>query len=494
MKDAEISAASSPKATPIGAQPGAGVSLSGQQIIDLVHAVVGLRLREQDLAAVHNWIARRMHARGLASEGAYLRLLQEGGAAGCLEREELTVQLTTGETYFLRDPDQFRLLAEQILPELIERRSASRRLRLWSAGCASGEEAYTLAMLLNEMRPKIPGWEIEIIATDINTRALDIARRGRYGEWSFRALDEERKHRYFHHEGREWVIVPALRELVRFARTDLVADQIPDADGALQQFDLIMCRNVFIYMQALAVSRVATKLTAALAEGGYLITGHGELLGHNTQGLQSSVFAESVVMHKLAAPEAPAALPIARLKAAVHASPPAKAAAAQALRRSAAPTSPAEWRPAPEDLVQQAWRHADRGEAKEAEQACRGALLLAPLNPWPYYLLAQLAQERGDVRLARAMLDKVIYLDPSLVAAYLELSALLEQGGHPERARRMLQTACLELRKLPAAAPIKPYDNSTAGPMLSFLESRLRNAAPGAISAPPDRSAHFATH
>lgn len=455
----------------------------------LIRASVGLRVRATDLVTLQSWVAARMQTQGLTSPDAYESLLQQKSPAGQHEREQLTVRLTTGETYFWRDPGQLGLLSERLLPELMQRRAAERCLRVWSAGCASGEEAYTLAMLLHELLLLHPGWKVELIATDINTQALALARRARYRQWSFRALDPWRQQRYFRAEGQDWVLAPALRERVRFAHADLVTDPIPDAGSGLQAMDLIVCRNVFIYMDPLAVAQVAGKLAAALAEGGYLVTGHGELLGHHVHGLHTRVFAESVVLHKAtstadAAPDRTWPKPVEPARSTVGQLPAARVRAGVAPRRAPVSDGAAEFAA----LLQNAWRWADQGQSGRALQVCQDALKLKPFEPWPYYLQAQLAQERGDVSQAIALFDKVIYLDPALVAAYLALAGLLSQQGKPGRARTMLQTACLELRKLSPATPVKPYEHTTAGDLLAYIESQLTATAEPSPDAAPAMS------
>ncbi|MDP1909056.1 MAG: hypothetical protein Q8K85_12210 [Hyphomicrobium sp.] len=133
-------------------------------------------------------------------------------------------------------------------------------------------------------------------------------------------------------------------------------------------------------------------------------------------------------------------------------------------------------------LMQAAWRHADRGMSDAAEQDCRKAIALAAFDPRPYYLLAQLAQERGDAMQAKSLLKKVIYLDSSFIAAYLELGGLHAQAGENERARRMYETARTALVKLPATAAVAPYDESTAADILAHVE-RLLGAPDGEVPA-----------
>ncbi len=448
---------------------------------ELIGETLGLRVRIEDLPTLKVHIAERMKNLGLERPDDYSRTLTADAPEGLQEREILTARLTTGESYFLRDPKQFEVIIRQLLPELLRLRASTRKLRLWSAGCSSGEEPYTLAMLLHEQASELNRWDIEIFASDINSRALESAREGRYTEWAFRALDIERKRRYFRQEGHEWIIQPALRERVRFGHVDLVAETLPNDATGQDHYDLILCRNVFIYMTPAAISRVAGKLTATLADGGYLITGHGELLGHNTHGLHTRVFADSVVLSKHPpAPEPTASQPhkISKSSATVAVPLP------QRLRPVSTPAlckrlplttlGP----PLSEELLKQAWCEADRGQIDSAKRTCREYISVSPFDPWPYYLQAQLEQMAGNPVKAKTLLMQAIYLAPGLVAAYLELAALLEVEGQPARARQQLTAAVRELRRLPSDTLIRPYEHSTAADVLGYVERRLGNTLP----------------
>lgn len=459
------------------------VNGSHHRIGEIVRRTAGLRLREQDLDALSLWTAERRRRLALPRIEQYGQLLAEDSAAGRREREMLTVRFSTGESYFFRDPGQFDLLAAKILPELIERRAAERRLRIWSAGCAAGEEPYSLAMLVDELGPRVAGWNILILGTDISASALEKARRGEYGQWSFRGLDNERMQRYFRRHGNQWQIEASLRDRVTFRRGDLIRDRFPDPEAGLSDFDLILCRNVFIYLDARAVGRITAKFADTLAEGGYLVTGHSELFGHDTAPLRVRMFAQSAVFQKTAQPAAAAGLGEALAKVQVPdiaPSPLPLAIGRQAPRaeQCAVPAMPPV--PPAEDcdrLMQAAWRHADRGMSEEAKEDCRRAIALAAFDPRPYYLLAQLAQERGDAAQAKVLLKKVIYLDPSFIAAYLELGALHAQASENDRACRMYETARAALSKLPAKAAVAPYSESTAADVLAHVESLLGGPA-----------------
>jgi chemotaxis protein methyltransferase CheR len=148
----------------------------------------------------------------------------DGGA----ELERLVNVATVNETHFFRDAGQFDALYTNILPELIERRRQLRTLRLWSAGCASGEEPYSLAILLHELLPDLNDWSITILGTDINTNALDRARRGAFSAWSFRE-DKARQMRdkYFAPDGTRWELLPEIRRMVAFTRLNLASPIYP---------------------------------------------------------------------------------------------------------------------------------------------------------------------------------------------------------------------------------------------------------------------------
>jgi chemotaxis protein methyltransferase CheR len=402
----------------------------------------GLRLTEADAAKLERLLRVRA---GQSDPLAYLASLSEEGLAR--EAEFLAAGLTPGETYFFRDQGQFALLRTRILPQLIERRREKHRLRLWSAGCASGEEAYSIAMLVDMVLPEWQAWRITVVGSDINGEALDRARRGRYGGWSFRMVPEDLKARYFRRDGDDWVLHERIRAMVDFRAGNLVTDPLPN--WMFSDMDLILCRNVLIYFHTEAVCAVAEKLFASLAEGGYLVTGHTELHGCVLPaGLQSRLFAEGVVHERAAS-----TLPVAQHQPPVPSSPDMDSPPAPSLPSAAAPA-------ATDSALERAQALADRGDYQAAEDACKEALDADALQPAAHFLLAQLAQLRGHYREAEAQLNRTLYLVPDHIAAHLELAALFERSGQAERARAARRTACDLLRRLPADARVEPFEAS----------------------------------
>ena len=217
-------------------------------------------------------LGERLTACGVGTVGEYLALLP--GSPD--EVQALLNAVTIQETHFFRNPPQFRALRQHVLPQLIRRAATSgnRRLRVWSAGCSTGEEPYSVAMLLRELLPLTDGWDVRVVATDVSTRALDAARVGRYGSRALHTAPPEDVERWFIRQGDEYVVRPEVRELVEFRHHNLVTEPVPFAEPV----DLLLCRNVTIYFARDTTRRLMKQFHEALAEGGYLFLGHSETL------------------------------------------------------------------------------------------------------------------------------------------------------------------------------------------------------------------------
>ena len=182
-----------------------------------------------------------------------------------------------GETHFFRNAAQFDALYSQVLPQIIERRRALRTLRIWSAGCASGAEPCSIAILLQELLPDVDEWSITILGTDINTEALDRARKAIYSTWAFREQRARQwQSRYFRRKGDRYELVPEVRHMVTFAQLNLARDNYPAYETNTMFMDLILCRNVTIYFTESVTKRVIERLHDALVGGGWLVVGHSE--------------------------------------------------------------------------------------------------------------------------------------------------------------------------------------------------------------------------
>lgn len=189
----------------------------------------------------------------------------------------LAGHLTIGETYFFRESKAFLALQEHVLPAIIlARQGSDRRLRIWSAGCSTGEEPYSIAILLTRMLPNIEEWKITILATDVNPRSLQKAIDGVYSEWSFRSPPEWLKSRYFTQRGKRYEISPTIRRLVSFESLNLAEDAYPSLSNGTNAMDIIFCRNVMMYFSRELQDRIIQQFHHALVDGGWLIVSPSE--------------------------------------------------------------------------------------------------------------------------------------------------------------------------------------------------------------------------
>ena len=194
--------------------------------------------------------------------------------------------MTTHETLFFRDRKPFELFRSLMLPKLMEARAQAKKLRIWCAACSTGQEPYSLAMVLDEEAKKLAGWNIEIVATDISHAVLDAARRGAYSQFEVqRGLPISSLLRYFRREGENWRLSEHLRARVDFRQHNLINDY-----GRLGRFDIIFCRNVLIYFDADTRADVLARMGPQLDESGYLVLGASESIVGAVPGLRPLPF------------------------------------------------------------------------------------------------------------------------------------------------------------------------------------------------------------
>jgi len=388
------------------------------------------------------------------------------------EWRQFACHLTVGETYFFRDPGVFSALENEVLPSLIElrRRAGIHRLRLWSAGCASGEEPYSLAMLVDRLLPDRSDWSVTILATDVSPRALAAARRGLYREWSLRVTADWIRRRYFvRRRTGDYELVPAVRELVTFAPLNLAEEVYPSLATNTAAMDLVLCRNVIMYFTREAQRATVGRLQRALVEGGWLVVSPAEASGQLLRPLEPVGFAGTTLFRKSArAPiRPPAASPASRPRTTrpprpTPLSPPGK-------------PRPARPRDAP-TLAGLAKAEADRGNLDVARDLCREAVGRDRLVPEAHLLLAAIEQERGDVPAAMDAARSAVYLAPDWPSAHFLLGSLLLRRGEEAKARRTMRTVVSLLESTPADEPVAGGDGLTAGRLLetarAYLESR----------------------
>ncbi len=355
---------------------------------------------------------------------------------GCLD--DLVADVTVGETYFFRDPAQFRALTSEILPGLVSRYGPA--LRAWSAGCATGEEAYSLAIALAEAG--VDG-TFPVLGTDISRTALRRAESGAYGQWSFRGEAEELRDRYFEAAGMVRRPTEQLRQRVRFEWLNLAAPTYPSVSSGIVGMHVIFCRNVLIYLTPGAVASVARRLHDALAPGGWLVAGASdpglaehapfELVFSRDQRLLYRRSDGATVGNAIAMPSSEHRPPPTRPRT-VHVMPSTKpsrpTAPVDPPARAIRPTVPAG------DLVAAVRALADAGKHTAAEDLVAASLDTMPFSAELHYLSAIILLERGRPLPAAAAARRACYLDPDLVVAGIALGAALRHTGDLRGARR----------------------------------------------------------
>ena len=243
----------------------------------LIYTQSGINLSEDKKTMLELRVKRRLRSLNLHSYAEYCEYLF--GHHG--QREEVIHLLdvvTTNKTDFFREPDHFDYLVQKAVPDLMTRMESGRQLWVWSAGCSTGEEPYTLAMVLNEYAGDHPGFRFKVLATDISNTVLAKAKQGVFSSEVVRPVQSDLQKKYFmrsrDRESDLLRIVPELRRLVEFRRLNFM-----DADfGLSQKVDAIFCRNVIIYFDRPTQERILQKLTAQLVPGGYVFVGHSESL------------------------------------------------------------------------------------------------------------------------------------------------------------------------------------------------------------------------
>lgn len=448
---------------------------------------LGLQFEDAKLGFLAEVLQRRLEARG-GSAAVYLRMLDSDAAEaelGCLARE-----LTVGETYFFRNSEQFRALAEVALPDRMRVQGAAGALRILSAACASGEEPYSIAAVVRETIAD-PSWRVSIRAVDVNPAALEKARRARYSTWALRETTPEARAKWFRQEGREVILDEAVRRAVDFEIRNLAIDDEdlwrPDV------YDVVFCRNVLMYFSPEQARATIARIARSLAPGGYLFLGHAETLRgisdafhlrhtHGTFYYERKDEIEPAVAREPYFPAGSIA-PATRIETfneawfdtIRQASERVEALSAQsAARPRRAPTRaawdlgpaldlmrrerftealtsmrqlPSESDGDPDALLLQAMLLAHGGAFSEAEAVCQRLLAIDELNAGAHYSLA-LCREGVADREGAAEHDRVaVYLDPAFAMPRLHLGLLARHAGDRAAARRELAQALVLLKR-----------------------------------------------
>jgi len=492
----------------IGGEP----VLAGADFIrfrELVLDRTGILFAERRLPALARGLARVAREARCSGLDELYSLLQRSKTDTELW-DELVSHVTIGETYFFRNAAHMHALRKHVLPELISRRRRERRLRIWCAGCATGEEPYSVAILLRELLPVPSGaeglaetsrWNILILATDINRDALAAAREAVYQPWSLRDCDDRIRRRYFSERDGSFGLRPEVREMVSFAYLNLAEDAYPSLASNTNAMDLVICRNVFIYLSEQTSRKVSERLHRCMAPDGWLIVGAAEtgtslfapLASHNVEGAiiyqKQAEAAERPAQPRPALPRqallietpAPPRRPP-RPRAAPAPSPPAEpdrsAEAARLAREGRYKEAIAcfcayviDHPGSPTACCQLARLYANVGNLDTAEKWASRAIELDPLLTEAHYTLGLIRQERGALEGAAECFKRTLYLEPEFIVARFSLAGAYQALGRArDAARERRQVVRLAAGKSPDEV-LPGSDGTTVGRLLTMLEA-----------------------
>jgi chemotaxis protein methyltransferase CheR len=440
------------------------------------------------------------------------------------QTEFLASHLAVGETYFFREPTAFSVLENEILPPLIAaRRASGKRLRVWSAGCCTGEETYSLAILLARLIPDIEDWSITLLGTDINAHFLGKAAHGVYREWSFRGVPAWIRERYFNDIGAgNYALLPRFKQLPRFEHLNLVGDAYPSGENNAFAMDIVLCRNVLMYFDAATARTVVQKLRRALVDGGWLIVSQMETSRTLFAEFIPVAFPGCVLYRKDGNRQAvrgdaswwaggaktlPEPSLIEESRPDIRMGGMTWDAAGNACQSVAAGPSPsgceathsADYPKAlahyargayervldilsvadteePQSLALLARACANLGRLDDARRWCNAAVAADRFNPGLRYFLASILTELGHAEEAATALKQVLYLDRNFILAHFALGNLYRRKGHTEPAAKHFAIAARLLRGCPPGSTVPESEGLSAGRLLSIINATEASA------------------
>lgn len=436
---------------------------------DFIAERTGLIFSENRRADLEKGIAEGLARSGLATISEYLNALAANPTGNLMA--DLSNSLTVGETYFHRDTSQFDLLRREFLPKLIESRMlTTKSIRIWSAGCATGEEPYSLAILLHEMIPYVNTWNISILATDLNRESIAKAERGRYGRWSFRDVPETWLDKYFFVSGdSDFHLSDVIKEKVTFEYLNLKTRAYPSAATNTTDLDLIVCRNVMIYFDSRTSDEIMAAFHSSLAPGGRLLVGASDpppprelfraqnfsgafIYQKKSPGYEARSRKRSTHVNPVKETPKPSAVkkesaarqePVKEIKtidclsecaALLELGQPEMA--AEKLRRELENNPKSS-----ETLLLMAKVEVARGDVRASERYALKTLELNKFDTRAYYLLSAICQNKDRDGEAIDCLRKALYLDPGFVVAHFTLACLYKKQGKTALARKSFQNA-----------------------------------------------------
>jgi chemotaxis protein methyltransferase CheR len=506
-----------------------------KQFRTIVARRLGLQYEDGKLDYLAEVVRQRMKLAGggrFESCQSYLEHLNSC-PKGSAEWRVLAEQLTVNETFFFRNADNFRAFTEIVLPERIRANAAEKRLRILSAGCASGDEPYSLAIQVREALPDLESWDVQILGIDINPAILLKATRARYSTWSLRATSEEVRRRYFRADGADFLLAPEIQKMVNFQERNLVEEDPPFWQSLA--CDVVFCRNVLMYFTPEKARDVVRRIGQALLPGGFLFLGHAESLRGLTNEFhlchtQDTFYYQRGCASEAAATDTRADTPREQTDDSLPAVVESTASWIDIIQHSATriaaladiqaraldhihnhpasqsvlPAAPRTWdlglvleavkqerfadalelfgylppdsHEDPDALLLRAVLLTNHGSLDESEEVCRRLLALDELNAGAHYLMALCSEHGGDSNGAIEHGLSAIHLDPGFAMPHLHLGIIAKRSGDAATAQRELGQALILLASEDASRILLFGGGFSRDALLQLCRTQLRTA------------------
>jgi chemotaxis protein methyltransferase CheR len=441
---------------------------------DHIQEHAGIYLEEQKLDSLRISIVTRATRLGVLAVDEYYDLLTESDE----EFRELLNLITINETSFFRFPQQYEALKARVLPEILETKpSGNRALRVWSAGCSTGEEPYSIAMTIADLGIEGLGWQPQVMGTDVSTKALGVARRGVYREKTVANLAQDTLDRYFEAVDEGYRVRERIRNTVDFGYQNLIKEPYPLS--LMGNWDVIFCRNVTIYFRLESTKRVVANFFSSLNEGGYLFIGHSETLSGISDDFEAMEIG-GVFLYRKPRGRTRGALVgfdssyerMKRVTGRTDAEKPEAEPGEDVRPEDESDTTVEERVELARELVGDgrheearilleeaveleplnvdarllaAFSRADAGEYSEALAECERALAINPLLAGARYVLGMIHLRRDDLTAAVSEFKKAVYLDSDFVLAHLNLANIYRRQSKWASACRSYENAIASL-------------------------------------------------
>lgn len=406
--------------------------------------------------------------------------------SGDLTRSQIEIlasYLTVGETYFFRDSASFEVLEKHVLPELIsKRRVTNKSLRIWSAGCCTGEEPYSLAMLITRLIPDFKDWSISILATDINPHFLHKATVGIYREWSFRETPEEIRKMFFREVKKgHFELSSTIRSLVTFSHLNLAEDIYPNIYSHTNGMDIIFCRNVVMYFKPERMQKVITSLVSSLVNNGWLFLSAVETITNKFPHLETVYFPKAILYRKTDKQPTDKDMTYSFADLSFDAfrphqddipipSSPEVQYKYTSLKKDDADRNK-------EVIMEMTRSCANEGQLTKAMEWCEKLIEIDKLNPSSWFLYATICEEQGNANQAITAFKRTLFLDHDYVPAHLSLGNFAKRQGHSEESERHFKAALSTLNKYPNEYLLPETEGMTAGHLKEIIQTAMGNVS-----------------